>query len=442
MREGNTGRRRATGEGGRGENGERREEGGKLNQMIGHMKEEGGRDRVALRSGKEVGGGTDVVKWMEMAVCGALLGRARQMRGDLFGTSTCVQLVDDPDVDAPVGEVGAELAAAAAATNTCSVKLGRVAECWEDRLDALQQRLHDQASVARTGFKRSLQCLSLPCIVASFLPLPSLPLVLHCSPLHPRTRPRSHVSQWEAKQKAYEQAKKTNPEAQAPKVSARAQDTTTLRQPPLLRGTAIRRHSPRCVLASSSPPPPQKPHAVPVFRGERVMKPGEAVESVLARVSLAWEGEVLKSMRSRARADAESLPSCCFFTFVNTAHSLTSATVTQDALWLGGGFEDSSGESPRTPSDWAGALIIRLVRELPVAMPKHPHWRARVWPTAARAQPKGLEEDCSRGARRIAAETQGRNHASDLPLEGAIRRGLQAHARKWCTIGSMQHCEA
>lgn len=84
---------------------------------------------------------------------------------------------------------------------------------------------------------------------------------------------------------------------------------------------------------------------VPVFPGAvKPKEPSEVLKAILDGVNPAHEAEVLAAMRARALPDATHLPSCCFFTFVNTAFGLTCATSTKGATMVAGGFEDSSSE--------------------------------------------------------------------------------------------------
>jgi len=162
-----------------------------------------------------------------------------------------MQVVDDPDIDLPVGS-GAGNGTAEDVTNDREVHLGRVQQNWEARMDEEQKRL-------KAEFKRKMD--------------------------------------------EYNKLKKSDPSAQ----------------------------------------PPKEPQVVPVFPGAvKPKEPSEVLKAILDGVNPAHEAEVLAAMRARALPDATHLPSCCFFTFVNTAFGLTCATSTKGATMVAGGFEDSS----------------------------------------------------------------------------------------------------
>jgi len=165
-----------------------------------------------------------------------------------------LKMVDDDNFDAPVGDVGAELAQQAQSTNGQPVSLGRAPNCWEDRLDVVQQKA----------------------------------------------------------MKAYEERVKEHAEA--------------------LKKAAN---------SDVKPDPPKKPHEAPVILGERA-EVGEEIAALINSAGTGWEEQVLRGIAHRARVAHDALPSCCFFTFVNTSHSLACAAVSPDARWLAGGFEDST----------------------------------------------------------------------------------------------------
>ena len=160
----------------------------------------------------------------------------------------------DDNIDAPVGDVGAEMAQQAQSTNSQPVSLGRAPNCWEDRLDDLQEKA---------------------------------------------------LAQYKEREKEYKDA---------------------------LRKAAG---------SETQPESPKKPHAVPVIRGDRA-EVGEEIAALVSSAGAGWEAQVLDGMRNRARVAHDTLPSCCFFTFVNTSHSLACAAMSPDARWLAGGFEDST----------------------------------------------------------------------------------------------------
>ncbi|GAB4823536.1 hypothetical protein N2152v2_010582 [Parachlorella kessleri] len=87
-----------------------------------------------------------------------------------------------------------------------------------------------------------------------------------------------------------------------------------------------------------------------------------APEVPLPEVSEQWEGYLLREIGSRATLSSQALPSCAFYTFVNTHQSLNCVSFTSDAACVAGGFGDSSVRvydlSARAAGALAGAKVV------------------------------------------------------------------------------------
>lgn len=65
-------------------------------------------------------------------------------------------------------------------------------------------------------------------------------------------------------------------------------------------------------------------------------------ELVIPTISEEMERQALEDLRNRARLSSSALPSVCFYSFINTHHSLNCASVSLDGAMVAGGFSDSS----------------------------------------------------------------------------------------------------